>query len=78
MKRIVEWLWGSKLKSRDSFRMILQFLPLFRYSFEPILALLQPLGNQFYAEHIEKNYQYVVQDDMNLVWILEEIEDMIL
>jgi hypothetical protein len=45
----VTYLWLSKLKSRNSFLLILEFLAVSRPEFRPLLGLLKKGGLQFFA-----------------------------
>lgn len=45
----ITYLWLCKIRSRNSFLAILEFLSLSRPSFRPLLGLLKKGGLQFYA-----------------------------
>jgi len=58
----VKYLWEAKLNSRNSFLMVLEFLPLKRHDFISVLSLLQHKGSiEFFTEFIEKNFQFTGQ-----------------
>jgi hypothetical protein len=56
----VQFLWGCKQKSRDSFLMVLDFLPLAKSSYKGLLGLLQPAygsGHSFYEQYIVPKFE---------------------
>jgi len=56
----VQFLWSTKLKSRDSFLTILDFLPLAKSHYKGLLGLLQPAyesGHSFYEHHVIDKFE---------------------
>ena len=47
-------LWDCKLKSRESFKMVLQFLNVRRRELRDIIGVLEPVGSdEFFQKHIK-------------------------
>ena len=56
-------MWNStKLKSRDCFLMVLEFINLYRLGFQSYLKLIKPSGSRFYNNYILKSYQFTGND----------------
>ena len=68
-KVAIEWLWHCKLKSRDSFLMILEFItPIFKdYKLSILYNMLSCLsktgGNEFFILYVINNNQFVLTVD---------------
>ena len=53
----VTYLWDSNLKSRASFLMILDFLPVHRKKYIDLMALLSPgYSSEFFEAYIKHSY----------------------
>ena len=55
-------MWGSKLKSRNSFLAILEFINVPRAKFRKILVLMQPGGIDFHKKYIRESHQFDTHD----------------
>ena len=54
-----QYMWESKLTSRDCFLMLLDTIPEERDQYKPILVLLQlRIGEQFFQKFVQNSHQY--------------------
>jgi len=60
--RHIQFLWNAKLRSRNSFLLVLEHLPLNRTGLSRMLKMLKPAGSLFFNNYISKNYQFLKSD----------------
>jgi hypothetical protein len=57
-QKVVQWLWQTKIKSRDGFLLILEFIRIKRLKFKKVLAIIKPKGSLFFDTYVAKNFSF--------------------
>ena len=58
----IKYLWTAKLKSRNSFLLVLEFLQVPRKLFKSVLCSLRPDSPAFYDTYVAGSWQFTPHD----------------